>query len=75
MYIPHNTPGSVRSSNSSSLVQDVAQKMNEMASNGTTTTTVLASTIYAESVKNVAAGPWTSTVAPKPSSTTLSTSS
>jgi chaperonin GroEL len=40
----------------SSLVQDVAQKTNEMAGDGTTTATVLASAIYTEGVKNVAAG-------------------
>jgi chaperonin GroEL len=39
-----------------SLIQDVAQKTNEMAGDGTTTATVLASAIYAEGVKNVAAG-------------------
>ncbi|TDL19285.1 chaperonin GroL [Rickenella mellea] len=38
------------------LVQDVAQKTNEMAGDGTTTATVLARAIYAEGVKNVAAG-------------------
>jgi chaperonin GroEL len=38
------------------LVQDVAQKTNEIAGDGTTTATVLASAIYAEGVKNVAAG-------------------
>ena len=38
------------------LVQDVAQKTNEMAGDGTTTATVLAHAIYAEGVKNVAAG-------------------
>ena len=40
----------------SRLVQDVAQKTNEMAGDGTTTATVLAHAIYAEGVKNVAAG-------------------
>ena len=39
-----------------SLVQDVAQKTNEIAGDGTTTATVLAREIYAEGVKNVAAG-------------------
>ena len=39
-----------------SLVQDVAQKTNEIAGDGTTTATVLASAIYSEGVKNVAAG-------------------
>lgn len=39
-----------------SLVQDVAQKTNEVAGDGTTTATVLARAIYAEGVKNVAAG-------------------
>lgn len=39
-----------------SLVQDVAQKTNEIAGDGTTTATVLARAIYAEGVKNVAAG-------------------
>jgi hypothetical protein len=38
-----------------SLVQDVAQKTNEMAGDGTTTA-VLARAIYSERVKNVAAG-------------------
>jgi chaperonin GroEL len=37
-------------------VQDVAQKTNEVAGDGTTTATVLARAIYAEGVKNVAAG-------------------
>jgi chaperonin GroEL len=39
-----------------SLVQDVAQKTNEMAGEGTTTAAVLASAIHYEGVKNVAAG-------------------
>ncbi|KAF9021643.1 chaperonin GroL [Hymenopellis radicata] len=38
------------------LVQDVAQKTNEVAGDGTTTATVLTRAIYAEGVKNVAAG-------------------
>ncbi|TIB61301.1 hypothetical protein E3P77_04042 [Wallemia ichthyophaga] len=38
------------------LVQDVASKTNEIAGDGTTTATVLAKAIYAEGVKNVAAG-------------------
>ena len=38
------------------LVQDVANKTNEMAGDGTTAATVLARAIYAEGVKNVAAG-------------------
>ncbi|KAJ3500191.1 hypothetical protein NLJ89_g9903 [Agrocybe chaxingu] len=38
------------------LVQDVAQKTNEVAGDGTTTATVLARAIYSEGVKNVAAG-------------------
>ncbi|KAF8970795.1 hypothetical protein BDZ97DRAFT_1914286 [Flammula alnicola] len=38
------------------LVQDVAQKMNEIAGDGTTTATVLARAIYSEGVTNVAAG-------------------
>ncbi|KIM81641.1 hypothetical protein PILCRDRAFT_821407 [Piloderma croceum F 1598] len=38
------------------LIQDVAQKTNEMAGDGTTTATVLANAIYSEGVKNVAAG-------------------
>ena len=38
------------------LVQDVAQKTNEIAGDGTTTATVLTRAIYAEGVKNVAAG-------------------
>lgn len=38
------------------LVQDVANKTNEAAGDGTTTATVLARAIYAEGVKNVAAG-------------------
>jgi len=38
-----------------SLVQDVAQKTNELAAgDGTTTVTVLARAIYSEGVKNVA---------------------
>lgn len=39
-----------------SLVQDVANKTNETAGDGTTTATVLARAIFSESVKNVAAG-------------------
>ncbi|KAK0568137.1 chaperonin [Tilletia horrida] len=38
------------------LVQDVANKTNELAGDGTTTATVLARAIYVEGVKNVAAG-------------------
>jgi chaperonin GroEL len=38
------------------LVQDVANKTNEVAGDGTTAATVLARAIYAEGVKNVAAG-------------------
>lgn len=38
------------------LVTDVANKTNEVAGDGTTTATVLARAIYAEGVKNVAAG-------------------
>ncbi|KAJ7471740.1 chaperonin Cpn60/TCP-1 family [Mycena latifolia] len=38
------------------LIQDVAQKTNEIAGDGTTTATVLARAIYSEGVKNVAAG-------------------
>lgn len=38
------------------LVQDVANKANEEAGDGTTAATVLARAIYAEGVKNVAAG-------------------
>ncbi|KAI8098508.1 hsp60-like protein [Halteromyces radiatus] len=38
------------------LVQDVANKTNETAGDGTTTATVLARWIFAEGVKNVAAG-------------------
>ncbi len=38
------------------LVQDVANRTNEEAGDGTTTATVLAQAIYAEGVKNVAAG-------------------
>lgn len=38
------------------LVQDVANKTNEIAGDGTTTATVLARAIYSEGVKNVAAG-------------------
>ncbi|KAF8553039.1 chaperonin Cpn60/TCP-1 [Imleria badia] len=41
---------------SAHLIQDVAQKTNEIAGDGTTTATVLARAIYAEGVKNVAAG-------------------
>jgi chaperonin GroEL len=37
------------------LVQDVANKSNETAGDGTTTATVLARAIFAEGVKNVAA--------------------
>jgi len=46
------------------LVQDVANKTNEVAGDGTTTATVLARAIFTEGVKNVAAGstPWTSAV-------------
>lgn len=40
----------------SRLVQDVASKTNDTAGDGTTTATVLARAIYAEGVKNVAAG-------------------
>ena len=39
-----------------SLVQDVAQKTNEIAGDGTTTATILTCAIYSEGVKNVAAG-------------------
>ncbi|CAG8841310.1 24933_t:CDS:2, partial [Gigaspora margarita] len=38
------------------LVQDVANKTNEIAGDGTTTATVLARAIFVEGVKNVAAG-------------------
>lgn len=38
------------------LVTDVAGKTNEVAGDGTTTATVLARAIFAEGVKNVAAG-------------------
>ncbi|KAG6370242.1 TCP-1/cpn60 chaperonin family-domain-containing protein [Boletus reticuloceps] len=38
------------------LIHDVAQKMNEIVGDETMTTTVLARAIYAEGVKNVAAG-------------------
>ena len=38
------------------LVQDVASKTNESAGDGTTSATVLASAIFSETVKNVAAG-------------------
>ncbi|KAJ7646344.1 hypothetical protein DFH06DRAFT_1424274 [Mycena polygramma] len=38
------------------LIQDVAQKTNEIAGEGKTTATVLARAIYSEGVKNVAAG-------------------
>lgn len=38
------------------LVQDVANKTNEVAGDGTTTATVLARAIFTEGVKNVAAG-------------------
>lgn len=38
------------------MIQDVASKTNEAAGDGTTTSTVLARAIYAEGVKNVAAG-------------------
>lgn len=46
-HLPHH---------SHSLVQDVANKTNEVAGDGTTTATVLARAIYSEGVKNVAAG-------------------
>ena len=39
-----------------SLVQDVANKTNEAAGDGTTTATVLSRAIFAEGVRNVAAG-------------------
>ncbi|KAL9024383.1 MAG: hypothetical protein Q9196_006559, partial [Gyalolechia fulgens] len=38
------------------LLQDVASKTNEVAGDGTTTATVLARSIFSETVKNVAAG-------------------
>ncbi|KAJ8071515.1 hypothetical protein OCU04_001832 [Sclerotinia nivalis] len=38
------------------LIQDVASKTNETAGDGTTTATVLAKSIFSETVKNVAAG-------------------
>ncbi len=38
------------------LLQDVAQKTNEVAGDGTTTATVLGRAIFSETVKNVAAG-------------------
>src|SRR5690554_7077449 len=38
------------------LIQDVANKTNETAGDGTTTATVLTRAIFAEGVKNVAAG-------------------
>ena len=50
MFLTLITPNSYPS-----LVQDVAQKTNEMAGDGTTTATVLARAIYSEGVKNVAA--------------------
>jgi len=40
-----------------SLVQDVAQKMNEIAGDGTTTATVSVRTIYSEGIKNVGRSP------------------
>jgi chaperonin GroEL len=43
-------------SHARSLIQDVAQRTNETAGDGTTTATVLARAIYSEGVKNVAAG-------------------
>jgi chaperonin GroEL (HSP60 family) len=54
--IPSNTARSLISLISHSLVQDVANKTNEVAGDGTTTATVLTRAIYAEGVKNVAAG-------------------
>jgi len=53
-----------------SLVQDVAQKTNEVVGDGTTTT-ILACAIYSEGVKNVAAGynPWIFVEVSKPPST------
>ncbi|KAG2107134.1 chaperonin Cpn60/TCP-1 family [Suillus discolor] len=54
------TPRILLKDNTASTVQDVAQKTNEIAvftgGDGTTTATVLARAIYAEGVKNVAAG-------------------
>ena len=44
------------SADASRLIQDVASKTNDTAGDGTTTATVLARAIYAEGVKNVAAG-------------------
>jgi chaperonin GroEL len=38
------------------LVQDVANKTNEIAGDGTTTATVLTRAIFLEGLKNVAAG-------------------
>ncbi|KAF8545570.1 chaperonin Cpn60/TCP-1 [Imleria badia] len=38
------------------VIQDIAQKMNKIAGDGTTTATVLACAIYAKGVKNVTAG-------------------
>jgi chaperonin GroEL len=43
-------------SHTCSLIQEVAQKMNETAGNGTTTATVLTRAIYSEGVKNIAVG-------------------
>jgi hypothetical protein len=54
--IPSTTARSLISLISHSLVQDVANKTNEVAGDGTTTATVLTRAIYAEGVKNVAAG-------------------
>ena len=54
-----------------SLVQDVAQMMNEVVGDGTTPATVLACSIYSEGVGNVAAGcnPWIFAEVPQPPST------
>jgi chaperonin GroEL len=43
-------------SHTCSLIQEVAQKMNETAGNGTTTAIVLARAIYSKGVKNIAMG-------------------
>ncbi|KAG1804869.1 heat shock protein 60, mitochondrial precursor [Suillus plorans] len=48
--------GGVFASQTASTVQDVTQKTNEIAGDGTTTATVLAHAIYTEGVKNVTAG-------------------
>lgn len=56
MYIPTTSCSDCIYLPNFSHIQDVAQKTNEMAGDGTMAATVLASAIYTEGVKNVAAG-------------------